>query len=256
MILRLGSKGRNVSELQRLLQARGFFKGNITVNFGPITEAAVMAFQKANGLLDDGIVGPRTWNKLSTEVVKLNPVTTGGKDEDFEDDDVIDFSKMPKLDGKYPTSPSAVELVKFINGFNFTRRINKIVWHCTASHQTNTTKQIIDYHLKSLKWSRPGYHIIINPAGEWTYAVDFNTPSNGVAGHNSDSINIAYIGGIDRNIKPLDNRTKDQLETMELIYKAFFDKLKGVKHFGHNHFARKACPSFNVENWIKSLDWK
>jgi len=254
MILRLGSKGPRVAELQRLLRDRGFFNNpSITENFGPVTDSAVKAFQRANKLKDDGIVGPRTWDLLSTRVVVLTPVTSGGKDEDFEDDDVIDFSKLPKVDGKYPTSSSAIELVKFINNFNFKRKINKIVWHCTASHQTNTVKQIIDYHLKGLKWSRPGYHIIIDPRGEWTYATDFNTPSNGVAGHNSDSINISYIGGIDRNIKPIDNRTSEQLNTMEMIYKVLVNKLPAAKHFGHYHFAKKACPSYNVENWIKNM---
>jgi N-acetylmuramoyl-L-alanine amidase len=253
MILRLGSKGKQVAELQRLLKERGFFNNpTITENFGPVTDTAVRAFQKSNKLKEDGVVGPRTWNMLSTRVVNITPLTTGGKDEDF-DDDIIDITKLPKVDGKYPTSSSAIELVKFINNFNFTRKINNIVWHCTASHQNNTTKQIIDYHLKTLKWSRPGYHIIIDARGEWTYATDFNTPSNGVAGRNSDTINISYIGGIDRNIKPIDNRTPEQLNTMELVYKTFIDKLPKAKHFGHYHFAKKACPSYNVESWIKNM---
>ena len=254
MILKLGSKGKNVSELQKLLKEKGFFTHpNITENFGEVTQKAVIAFQRANGLLDDGIVGSRTWDKLSNKVVKINPATTGGKDEDFEDEDVIDFSKFPKIDGKYPTSPSALELVKLINGFNFTRKIRKIIWHCTASHQTATTKQIIDFHLKSKGWSRPGYHIIINPQGEWTYAVDFNLPSNGVAGHNYDSINISYIGGIDKNVKSFDNRTPEQRLTQELIYKAFKDKLPAATHHGHYEFSNKACPSYKVDQWIKEI---
>jgi N-acetylmuramoyl-L-alanine amidase len=252
MILRLGSKGPRVAELQRLLRDKGFFNNpSITENFGPVTDSAVRAFQKANKLKDDGVVGPRTWDLLSSAKVDIKPIITNTKDEDFDDD--IDITKLPKVDGKYPTSSSAIELVKFINSFNFKRKINKIVWHCTASHQTNTVKQIIDYHLKNLKWSRPGYHIIIDPRGEWTYATDFNTPSNGVAGHNFDSINISYIGGIDKNIKAIDNRTTEQLNTMEMIYKTLVNKLPTAKHFGHYQFSNKACPSYNVENWIKNM---
>jgi N-acetylmuramoyl-L-alanine amidase len=254
MVLRIGSKGKQVAELQKLLKERGFFNHpSITETFGPVTEAAVKAFQKSAKLKDDGVVGRNTWDALSTKVVTLTPVTSGGKDEDFEDDDVIDISKLPKIDGKYPTSSSAIELVKFIKGFDLKRKINKIVWHCTASHQTNTTKQIIDYHLKTKKWSRPGYHIIIDARGEWTYATDFNLASNGVSGHNSDSINISYIGGIDRNVKAIDNRTPEQRAVMELIYHSLVNKIPKAKHYGHYFFANKACPSYNVENWIKEM---
>jgi hypothetical protein len=58
MILKIGSKGKNVELLQEYL--------NISVdgNFGPNTEKAVKLWQKQNGLLDDGIVGPITWNTM------------------------------------------------------------------------------------------------------------------------------------------------------------------------------------------------
>jgi peptidoglycan hydrolase-like protein with peptidoglycan-binding domain len=32
--------------------------------FGPMTEAAVRRFQRAHGMVPDGIVGPKTWQKL------------------------------------------------------------------------------------------------------------------------------------------------------------------------------------------------
>ncbi len=50
-----------VKELQRLLGISG---ENVDGVFGPMTEARVRAFQRANGLVPDGIVGPRTWEKL------------------------------------------------------------------------------------------------------------------------------------------------------------------------------------------------
>jgi hypothetical protein len=57
--LQRGSKGKAVKVLQVIL-------GGLEVDgsFGPATQAAVIAFQKAHGLEPDGIVGPKTWKAL------------------------------------------------------------------------------------------------------------------------------------------------------------------------------------------------
>ena len=60
--IRRGSKGEDVRRLQELL---GITADSI---FGPLTKAAVVAYQSANGLKADGIVGPLTWGKLLGEV--------------------------------------------------------------------------------------------------------------------------------------------------------------------------------------------
>lgn len=58
--LRPGSAGGEVVKLQSELAAQGFPPGKIDGDFGPATEAALIAFQKARGLLADGVAGPRT----------------------------------------------------------------------------------------------------------------------------------------------------------------------------------------------------
>jgi N-acetylmuramoyl-L-alanine amidase len=80
------------------------------------------------------------------------------------------------------------------------------------------------------------------------YSLDFNFISNGVAGFNSDSINISYIGGIDVKAKAIDNRTPQQKETFKTIYELFKHKLNGVTFHGHNEFSNKACPSYKVKD--------
>ena len=59
-----GSRGDAVRKLQELLNALGYDCGSVDGIFGSKTYAAVLAFQKANGLGADGIVGPLTWAKL------------------------------------------------------------------------------------------------------------------------------------------------------------------------------------------------
>jgi peptidoglycan hydrolase-like protein with peptidoglycan-binding domain len=63
-ILRQGSKGSAVNELQQLLQSKGFYSGKIDGDFGAGTTNAVLKFQTANGLVADGIVGSSSWGKL------------------------------------------------------------------------------------------------------------------------------------------------------------------------------------------------
>jgi peptidoglycan hydrolase-like protein with peptidoglycan-binding domain len=67
--LQRGDEGTQVKNLQAQLRAAGFYYGNTTGIFGPITEAAVKRFQKAYQLNPDGIVGSITAAKLSA----LNP---------------------------------------------------------------------------------------------------------------------------------------------------------------------------------------
>ena len=63
-MLRTGSRGDAVRKLQELLNALGYDCGSVDGIFGSKTYAAVLAFQKANGLVADGIVGSLTWGKL------------------------------------------------------------------------------------------------------------------------------------------------------------------------------------------------
>ena len=59
-----GDKGSDVEQIQTFLRAKGFDPGPIDGVFGPRTKVAVIAFQRANNLIVDGIVGPQTLAKL------------------------------------------------------------------------------------------------------------------------------------------------------------------------------------------------
>lgn len=81
--LRVGDKGQWVSRLQELLQRQGHLSGQADGDFGPLTRAAVVAFQEAAGLGADGVVGPMTWAALTggsggTEHEDVGPVQDEG----------------------------------------------------------------------------------------------------------------------------------------------------------------------------------
>ena len=71
-----GSRGESVKTLQAQLNAKGFNVGSVDGIFGKNTRAAVMAFQKANGLAADGIVGKLTWAKLYDTTAALPAAST------------------------------------------------------------------------------------------------------------------------------------------------------------------------------------
>ncbi len=65
-LLRRGMEGKSVLAMQGILIARGCGCGpdGADGDFGPNTESALRAFQRGNGLRDDGLCGEATWKKL------------------------------------------------------------------------------------------------------------------------------------------------------------------------------------------------
>ncbi|WP_067927611.1 peptidoglycan-binding protein [Alicyclobacillus shizuokensis] len=75
-VLKVGSQGTAVKEVQQKLNELGYSCGTVDGDFGPKTESAVKAFQKAKKLTVDGQVGPATWSALfNVKVTTSNPYT-------------------------------------------------------------------------------------------------------------------------------------------------------------------------------------
>ena len=69
-VLSLNSSGTTVSNLQKDLTTLGYYYAQITGHYGSKTEAAVKAFQKANGLTADGVAGAKTLSAISAAVAR------------------------------------------------------------------------------------------------------------------------------------------------------------------------------------------
>ena len=63
-VLKLGSRGPRVREVQSILKQIGYYKGVVDGIYGPQTEAAVKNFQRNMALTVDGIVGENTYKAL------------------------------------------------------------------------------------------------------------------------------------------------------------------------------------------------
>lgn len=132
------------------------------------------------------------------------------------------------------------------------REIKNIVIHCTATDQSTKIENIERYWRENLKWIHKGYHLIIEADGNVVQLQDFEIPSNGVAGHNYNSINIAYIGGIDEQNKAFDNRTLKQKIAMKATLICLKNLFKTAQILGHRDFKGvvKDCPSFDVKKYL------
>lgn len=132
------------------------------------------------------------------------------------------------------------------------RSIKYIVIHCTATQPEAKVSSIQNYWRNTLGWKSPGYHYIIEADGNVKQLADVSMVTNGVAGYNANSIHISYIGGIDRTGRPKDTRTDAQIEAMRQLVLVMQRKYPQAIIQGHRDFpnVRKACPSFDVKNWL------
>ena len=137
------------------------------------------------------------------------------------------------------------------------RIIKYIVVHCTATPTTTTVDSIKRYWKEVRKWGdTPGYHYIILRDGSIIQLLPENMNSYGVYAHNSECISIAYIGGIDKDGKPLDNRSPAQKHAMFNKIVELTEKYSDAEVKGHRDFegVKKACPSFDVKKWLSEYE--
>jgi peptidoglycan hydrolase-like protein with peptidoglycan-binding domain len=64
-VIKVGNSGDQVTQVQRRLQELGYFKSKATGYYGSLTQDAVKNFQRNNGLVADGIIGPNTEQALN-----------------------------------------------------------------------------------------------------------------------------------------------------------------------------------------------
>ena len=69
-VLRTGSRGDEVKNLQSRLTTLGYYSGELDGQFGAMTKTAVIDFQRANGLEADGMVGTETKSLLFSAQAK------------------------------------------------------------------------------------------------------------------------------------------------------------------------------------------
>lgn len=135
------------------------------------------------------------------------------------------------------------------------RKITHIVVHCSA------TKAGLDIGAATIKrwhldkgWSDIGYHFVIRRNGQLEKGRALETPGAHVEGHNSNSIGICLVGGLDENGKAEANYTPDQMARLFQTVAELKRQFPSAVVLGHRDFpaVRKDCPCFNTIEWAKS----
>lgn len=182
--------------------------------FGEVTEEAVKAFQNSNGLKQDGIVGDKTWEALPKPNYGFGGILKQSK-----------------------------------------RTIKEIIVHCTATPEgrVETVQSIRNMH-KAKGWSDIGYHYLIGLNGERWEGRNVNLIGAHCEGHNSNSIGVCYVGGVDKKMQAKDTRTEKQKYALVALLKDLRKLYPKAKIYGHHDFNKgKSCPCFDAKNEYKNI---
>ena len=182
--------------------------------FGEVTEEAVKTFQKSKGLKQDGIVGDKTWEALPKPNYGFGGILKRSK-----------------------------------------RTIKEIIVHCTATPEgrVETVQSIRNMH-KAKGWSDIGYHYLIGLNGERWEGRNVNLIGAHCEGHNSNSIGVCYVGGVDKKMQAKDTRTEKQKYALVALLKDLRKLYPNAKIYGHHDFNKgKSCPCFDAKNEYKNI---
>lgn len=130
------------------------------------------------------------------------------------------------------------------------RTIDKIIIHCsdTPDGRSVTVDEIRRWH-KERGFSDIGYHYVIMLDGSVCDGRTLEQAGAHCKGQNAHSIGICYVGGCDLNRRPKDTRTDAQKTAMAGLIRELKRRFPTATIHGHNEFANKACPSFDVQKW-------
>ena len=216
---------------------------------------AVKQIQKALNLYPDGIFGPFTEEAVE-EFQKDNGLTVDG---------IVGPATLSKL------------LVDKVFTLKKSKRsITEIIIHCTATPEGRdyTVEQIRNDHVEGRGWSDIGYHYVIYRDGSIHNGRDVNIAGAHCTGHNTHSIGVAYVGGLENNpsiayskLKAKDTRTEEEktaLLSLLLDLRKLYPKAKILGHRdtspdknGNGIIEEwewlKSCPSFNAQSEYRML---
>lgn len=133
------------------------------------------------------------------------------------------------------------------------RELKRVVLHCSATRpdQMVTVADIRRWHVEGRRWSDIGYHAVLDRAGVWHAGRPLARVGAHTLGHNTDSIGLCLLGGFGAAATDVFSThfTERQRVALRPVCHALL--ALGLTIHGHNEFAAKGCPGFNVHDWLR-----
>lgn len=134
------------------------------------------------------------------------------------------------------------------------RKITEIIVHCTATRpDKNLGAAEIDCCHRRRGFNSIGYHYVVRLDGSIEKGRDEAVAGAHCTGHNSCSIGVAYVGGLDDRGHAADTRTADQRRSLLSLLSELRRRYPEAKIHSHRDFAAKACPCFDATQEYATL---
>jgi N-acetyl-anhydromuramyl-L-alanine amidase AmpD len=144
------------------------------------------------------------------------------------------------------------------------RNIDTIVVHCAVTRpnwwEGKSTKEKVDevrrWHVEDNGWSDLGYHYMIDRDGTVAEGRPLARAGAHARGHNATSVGICLFGGHGsaRTDDFSDNFTAEQDDALRALIQELEAKYPIRKIIGHNEVSAKACPGFQVREWLQGRE--
>ena len=134
------------------------------------------------------------------------------------------------------------------------RKIKEIIIHCSATQEgRNYTVADIDRWHRERGFFCIGYNFVIYRDGIIHVGRSVEEVGDDCKGHNTVSIGLCYIGGFAHTGKKKKKKKKEQKTTLKAPIEQLKEEYPEAEVHGHNEFAAKDCPCFDVKKEFGEL---
>lgn len=133
--------------------------------------------------------------------------------------------------------------------------IKYLTIHCAATPEGRDVSAAEIAKWDIAKFGQESYHWIVTLDGVMHKRLPDTTKGAHVGGANTGNIGVCYVGGVDKAGKPKDTRTEAQKAALARLVADYRAKYPNIVVRGHRDWpgVAKACPSFDVAAWLKTL---